>query len=108
MNEHVYHLNSKTKGLLSVHCLNRNSKVCKVDIELIDGRNNILYRGLDQSRYQMKVKFQTLGDIFIRFLNSDVRLSLFEFQSLIGIRKSLLGFSSRLSVFSVGSGTRSS
>lgn len=74
LNDHVYHITDKTKGLLNFHCMNRNDRPCKINLEIYDYQHNILYRDTKQQNGMVSIEFRSRGDIFFRFINETVNL----------------------------------
>ena len=61
---------------MNFHCMNRNDRPCKIDLEIYDTNHNILFRTREKQNGALKVDFRARGDIFFRFQNHYVRLLL--------------------------------
>lgn len=62
----------KTAGLLSYHCMTKDFKNCKVDVEAYDVRGKKIFSEKNSEAGTYKIKFATPGEYKISFYNREV------------------------------------
>ena len=66
----LYH--NKTAGLLSFHCLTKDFKVCKIDMQAYDPLGNLVMTESDAETGTYKIQYHAPGEFKLSFYNKDV------------------------------------
>ena len=62
----------KTAGLLSFHCMTKEFRNCKIDVEAYDARGNKVFTEKNAESGTYKVKYNVTGEYKISFFNKEV------------------------------------
>lgn len=62
----------KTAGLLSFHCMTKDFKNCKINVDAYDVKGNKVLSEKNAESGTYKIKFSTPGEYRISFFNNEV------------------------------------
>lgn len=76
ISEKVISVNSgKTSGLLSVNCMTKDFKVCKIDLDVYDPLGQLVFSERDVETVTYTIKFFSPGEYKVSFYNKEVAIS---------------------------------